>query len=326
MNQDPVSNTYGNGDTFVDSSVQDNCNDPVSDPSGDPPLNGECATGHSDTCEPETFEDAAGDNTFGGQTGAGIGLLEISDGYCMPKGARTVVVNGANQTWNDPVAYCNQARDQNGDLDYDGTTYWRDWPDGGATHPTTFRYIGPFDSAGTPYPQVQLETDAAGSEGDCDTTTGGGCTVPPYGAIFYPFWSVANRGLDGLTVTGQNSYCVWNFGNDGNPGELSDFGGDFPNPTSGGAPFGEYGSSNTSRYGGTLITGKFSNPQVNGGTAKIGSQQSSGTFSCPSFTLSQVGTPSTVVPETPWAPALVALALGIGVTAIGIKRRQRKAA
>ena len=235
------------------------------------------------------------------------------------------MVNGSNQTWNDPVAFCDQARDQNGDLDYDGTPYWKDWPDGGATHPQTFRYIGPFDTGGNPYPTVQLETDAAGSEGDCNTTTGSGCTVPPYGAIFYPFWSVANRSLDGVSVTGQSNYCVWNFGDDGNLGELDNLGGDFPNPTSGASPFGQYGAPNTARYGGTLITTTLTNPQPNGRNSSQIGTTTGGAYSCPSFTLSQVTNLNANVPEAPWIPALPLAAVGAALVARReIARRQRR--
>lgn len=330
-NQDPVSKlpnvTPSNPQpqAFSDPNVFDNCNDGASDPqpaggSG----NGECQSGTNAACTAGTTEDPIGTNTFGGAAcPAGGGLCETADGFCMPAGARTVTFTSGSgpvtQVWNDAIPYCNQARFQNGDLDYDGTNYQRDWPDGGATHPTTFRYIGPFDSGGSSYPTIQFQTDAAGSEADCDTTSGTGCTVPPYGAPFYPFWSVANRGLDGVTVGGSPNYCVWNFGNDGNPNELDNFNGDFPNPTTGSPSFGQYGSSNTSRYGGTIITGPQSNAQINGRPSSHINNQTGPGYSCPAMTISQVGTLNPNIPEAPWVPAVVITGLGVAA-ALGHRR------
>jgi hypothetical protein len=47
---------------------------------------------------------------------------------------------------------------------------------------------GPFDSSGNPYPTIQLETNVGASEILCNVSTGAGCTEPPTGAAFYPFW------------------------------------------------------------------------------------------------------------------------------------------
>ena len=94
---------------------------------------------------------------------------------------------------------------------YDGQSYLPDWPNGSRNFPTTFQYIGPFTTGGHTYPQIQFETDAAGSENLCNTTTGAGCTAPPIGAKFYPFWSLSPL-FGGLG--GHSAVCVWNFGND----------------------------------------------------------------------------------------------------------------
>jgi hypothetical protein len=55
------------------------------------------------------------------------------------------------------------------------------------------QYLGPFDPAGHPYPQVQFETDVGGSEFLCSTATGVNCTAPPLSAKFYPYWSRPGR-------------------------------------------------------------------------------------------------------------------------------------
>ena len=80
---------------------------------------------------------------------------------------------------------------QNGDLDFDGQSYLPDWPNGSRNFPTTFRYVGPFQPTVATYPQIQFETDAPGSEYLCNIATGVGCTAPPIGAKFYPFWSLS---------------------------------------------------------------------------------------------------------------------------------------
>jgi hypothetical protein len=119
----------------------------------------------------------------------------------------------------------------------------------GCQNATTFQYIGPFTKSGHTYPLVQFETDAAGSENLCNITTGVGCTAPPIGAKFYPFWSLSP--LSG-GMGGHSAGCVWNFGND-QPNTLLDFGRDA-----------QYGAPNLARYGGTLISAPAPNPQFTG--------------------------------------------------------------
>ena len=66
---------------------------------------------------------------------------------------------------------CFQNQFQNGDLDFDGTGYQTNtWPNGSSNTPTSARYAGPFTASGAAYPQVQFETDVAGSSALCDTT------------------------------------------------------------------------------------------------------------------------------------------------------------
>ena len=136
---------------------------------------------------------------------------EFSDANCMPAGSRTASLNGNPVTYTWPIAGCIDNVFQNGDLDFDGTSYQADWPDGSSGHPSSFQYIGPF-SNGQAYPKIQFQTNVGASEILCDTETGAGCTALPAGAAFYPFWSlgsvdtssahslpaVANGGLGGV--------------------------------------------------------------------------------------------------------------------------------
>jgi hypothetical protein len=95
-----------------------------------------------------------------------------------------------------------------GDLDYDGTPYYADWPDSVTpdSYPSTFRQAAPTTLYGQPYPQIQFMTDASATEFNtgCDLTSGSGCVLPPEGpGNFYPYWTQAE-------VRGS---CVWEFGN-----------------------------------------------------------------------------------------------------------------
>ena len=91
------------------------------------------------------------------------------------------------------------------DLDYDGTSYWPDWPNSTTpgTFPAPFFQQQPTTNGGATYPQMQFETDAPATEASC-MPTGQGCAVPPPGGPgnFYPYWTQA-------LVGGQ---CVWEFG------------------------------------------------------------------------------------------------------------------
>ena len=207
----------------------------------------------------------------------GNALCEFEDAICVPAGFRpvdpTVMFDGATtSTW--PIAGCEDNFVENGDLDFDGTSYQAVWPDGTSNHPTTFAYAGPFDAKGDPYPQIQFETNSAGSDSACDTTSGSGCQAKPHGANFYPFWSIgkvsAPTGFpssetsspdamtDSTTSAAPSGHksghglCVWNFGNDIAGVTTDDFGKDA-----------EYGAPNVARYAGTLTSPVMSNPQLN---------------------------------------------------------------
>ena len=95
-----------------------------------------------------------------------------------------------------------------GDLDYDGSPHWADWPDStiAGPFPTPFEQRQPTTVGGRQYPQIQFVTDASATEFNtgCDVETGSGCVLPPQGpGHFYPYWTQARIG----------SRCVWEFGN-----------------------------------------------------------------------------------------------------------------
>lgn len=134
------------------------------------------------------------------------------------------------------------------DVDFDGTSYIPDWPDGTRNNATSLQIgsifgngMGPVSAArGTSnykdtYPAFQLETDILASESTC-TPTGAGCTVPPPGAAFYPFYA-------------QSSNCTFTFGNDIRGATVNDFGRDV-----------QYGTPNLPWFFGTASGGLQANP------------------------------------------------------------------
>ena len=177
-------------------------------------------------------------------------LCEFADGSCFQKGARTATVDGTPVTEVSQANFCEANRYQNGDLDFDGTSYQSfTWPNGTRNHPTAFQYAGPFQANGKLYPQIQFETDIAGSEFLCNTGTGADCTAPPIGSKFYPFWSLTPQpSALGSRITS----CTWNFGNV-LPNTFQTFGKDA-----------QYGTPDVARFGGTLASTVQANPEGSG--------------------------------------------------------------
>ena len=112
---------------------------------------------------------------------------------------------------------------------FDGAPYQDLWPDGNTKlHPTSILFSSPLTGSGynVQYSRTAFETDLPRIENPavCDRFTGVGCQLipttddPALGgtgftpAVFYPFFSIANRG----------SGCVWQLGNH-IPGSLNDF-------------------------------------------------------------------------------------------------------
>ena len=92
-----------------------------------------------------------------------------------------------------------------GDIDFDGTSYWPDWPNSLTPNrfPSTFLQDQP-TTGGSRYPQLQFETDAPASMVNCSPSALQNCTVtgPNYPGVFYPYFTLASVG----------GRCQWEFG------------------------------------------------------------------------------------------------------------------
>jgi hypothetical protein len=246
-NQDPFNSSYPGGQSYSDPNVFDTCVGGSEGPTatGEGPCNPSTATCQNATTQGPNGPVACPSNNFL----SGVNC-EFADANCFMKGTRTALVNGAPVTETSQANWCNIGRYQNGDLDFDGIDYVPNtWPDGTANHPTSFQYVGPFQGNGQPYQKIQFETDVAASEILCNTATGAGCTAPPIGAKFYPFWSFSPSS----SVLGAFTRCVWNFGNV-LPTTTQTFGKDA-----------QYGTPDVARFGGTLTSAVQPNPQFKGG-------------------------------------------------------------
>jgi hypothetical protein len=153
----------------------------------------------------EAASDGAADNPegFGG------------DGFCYPAGDTHAALNRFG-IFSDPNTMTGCLNFLNGgDIDFDGTSYWPDWPTGiapTATLPGSFVQSAP-TSTGHTYPQSFFQTDVALSEETCQASPSG-CTVPPPGpGNFYPYWSSIKQGNE----------CSIVFGNVTGPG-VNDYG------------------------------------------------------------------------------------------------------
>ena len=249
-----VSEKFKNGSTYSDRNVYQTCGGGSEGTSA--AGEGPCQVTKPFNCTGATTQGATGPVACPKTSFRSGALCEFSDADCMRAGSRTVTVNGAAKTASFAVTGCFQNAFQNGDLDFDGTSYQADWPNGSSNFPTTFRYIGPFTN-GASYPSVQFETDAGGSERLCHFNTGTGCTAPPAGAAFYPFWSMNNSQTLG-TLSPTPGVCVWNFGNDIAGVTTQDFGKDA-----------QYGKPDPAFFGGTLTSPVMSNPEFATGCKPI---------------------------------------------------------
>jgi hypothetical protein len=143
------------------------------------------------------------------------------------------------------------------DVDFDGTSYRYDWPDGTSNNATALAIgsvagigIGPLSlSANTgsynqPFRIMQFETTVSGAEPACQPN-GVGCVVPPTGARFYPYYSLVRKSSG--TVAGN---CTLQFGNISGPG-VNNFSRDQ-----------QYGTSNLYWYYGQNSGGPIANPCI----------------------------------------------------------------
>lgn len=123
------------------------------------------------------------------------------------------------------------------DVDFDGPNYGMNWPGtlkspvkDAQLHPTPILFSSPLFMSGgkaTNYSQIAFEADLPRIEGfttppcqrhllnPTDPSPGAGCTNPPLGSTFYPFFS----------TTMQNGMCVWQEGGPYLPNTLNNFGG-----------------------------------------------------------------------------------------------------
>jgi uncharacterized repeat protein (TIGR01451 family) len=241
----PLSVSYPDGQSFQDPSVNQVCNGGLegAGAAGEGPCN--AATG---VCVGSTTQNDAACPTNNFTSGA---VCEFSDGNCVPAGARMATRNGVTVSENAPLAGCFADEFQNGDLDFDGSSYQQDWPDGSGSFPSAMRLLGPVASDGSLYGQIRFETNVAGSENDCNTATGAGCQAFPQGARFYPFWSIsASQTIGGIAAPPTG--CIWNFGNDIAGVTTNDFG-----------KQAQYGTPDVTRNAGTIISQALANPTAN---------------------------------------------------------------
>jgi hypothetical protein len=146
------------------------------------------------------------------------------------------------------------------DVDFDGTSYLFDWPDGTRKHATSFEIrsvtgggIGPLSSSGNsddydqPFPIIQFETDVSASEKTCQPN-GVGCVVPPVGAKFYPFYALDRDG--DRNNDGKEGGCTLLFGNFSGS-DINNFGRDK-----------QYGAPNLSWFFGQNSGGPTVNPCI----------------------------------------------------------------
>src|ERR1700722_14720760 len=137
------------------------------------------------------------------ETSSENSALEPADAPCYPFGD----THGGTAAPN-LVTGCDVFTDAIGDLDYDGTPYYPDWPNSvfPDRFPSTFLQFQPFTGFGQRYPQIQFVTDNSATQfvTGCDPQSGQNCVLPvPGPGNFYPYWTQARVG----------GACVWEFGN-----------------------------------------------------------------------------------------------------------------
>ena len=142
--------------------------------------------------------------------GASLGPSDGDDAFCFP----------GSEAMLDAVTGCTFTN-----TGFDGVSYTPVWPDGNTTlHPTSFLFSSPQTGPhyNIRYKNPAFETDLPDLEfaaGQCNRTTGAGCTLIPLTdsgtpAAFYPFY----------TTSSTPNGCMWSIGNDGIPNMISDFG------------------------------------------------------------------------------------------------------
>jgi hypothetical protein len=179
----------------------------------------EFETGHWESCtgltkpitNPFDSADEGGDwnechGPYEKADGKDKGTPEVGEAECYKAGDTHPGYDGpGTSTAPDQSTGCQDDVYQNGDLDFDGSPYWTEWPTGSTagTYPSAFTDWFP-TTGGSQYSRFFFQTDIALSEYECTSTTLSGCTVPPDGpGNFYPYWS----------ETKVNGACAFEFGN-----------------------------------------------------------------------------------------------------------------
>src|SRR5580700_524560 len=172
-------------------------------------INSEFEVGHFEPCTSlqnpvTTTGDTYYTNCSGPyETSSENSALEPDDAPCYPFGDTHGGTSPPNL-----VTGCDVFTDAIGDLDYDGTPYYPDWPNSVVPdrYPSPFLQLQPTTRFGQRYPEVQFMTDNSATQfvTNCNLTTGAGCVLPPPGpGNFYPYFTQARVG----------AACVWEFGN-----------------------------------------------------------------------------------------------------------------
>ena len=134
--------------------------------------------------------------------------MDLDDDFCFD-GSTSLLIH---------VAGC-----MDSDVDFNGSSYQQDWPGTFANpvldqllHPQSILFTSPLTN-GHDYQRAAFETDLPAIEflQGCDTSTGAGCSNPPHGAAFYPFFSTTTAG----------GTCAWREGGRFMPGTTNLFGG-----------------------------------------------------------------------------------------------------
>jgi hypothetical protein len=138
------------------------------------------------------------------------------------------------------------------DADFDGVGYANNWAgtlanaaQDRALHSTPILFTSPL-SNGANFDRVASETDLPAIEPACNVLTGAGCTNPPPGASFYPFYSTVNVANNQGGNSQGDFGCQW--------GEGGAF---IPNATN------TFGGSSTTAYGSLLFIPYVSGSRAN---------------------------------------------------------------
>ncbi len=187
-NKDPFTFSAGS-QSYSDPNVFDTCNGGTEGPGA----KGEGPCSATGICQNATTEGPNGPAACPTNDPASGALCEFADGSCFQQGARAATVNGSPVTEFSAANFCLANRFQNGDLDFDGTSYQSfTWPDGSRNHPDVVRLRGPVPGERRDVPADPVRDQRRRCPNPCATPRPGpGCTVPAQGSKFYPFWSLS---------------------------------------------------------------------------------------------------------------------------------------